>query len=175
MSSNHTPLTTFDEMPEWAGPPFPDEGHETPSPSATQRLWMTIKSAPWHKWMMMAGVTYTVIWSILLYFGWKGSPNWITWMDLATGAVLIHLVYLLHRETDFSHLSLLLRILQMISLFYATAWTVIIMFMFGVEILLPLDFISLYVTISLMRQLARSLGISPHLHQNRSKEKQSLT
>jgi len=31
------------------------------------------------------------------------------------------------------------------------------MFVFGVEILLPLDFISLYVTVSLMRQLWRSL------------------
>ena len=175
MSSHHTQRTTFDEMPEWGKPPSPDGDHEAPPPSGTRRLWMTIKSAPWHKWTMMAGVTYTVIWSILLYFGWKGSPNWITWMDLATGAVLMHLVYLLHRETDLSHLSLFLRILQMISLFYATAWTVIIMFMFGVEILLPLDFISLYVTISLLRQLARSSGISLRPHHNRPIEKQSLT
>lgn len=175
MSSQHTQHPTLDEIPEWAKPPFPDEDHGAPPPSATRRLWMRIKSAPWHKWTMTGGVTYTVVWSILLYFGWKGSPAWITWMDLTTGAILMHLVYLLHRETDLGHLSPFLRILQLISLFYATAWTAIIMFIFGVEILLPLDFISLYVTISLMRQLARSLGISPRLHQKRSVEKPSLT
>jgi len=105
---------------------------------------------------MVGGVIYTVIWSVLLYFGWKGSPQFITWADLVTGVILLHLAYQLYKAIDISQNRKVVRLIQLASLLYATTWTLIVMFVFGVEILLPLDFVSLYVTISLMRQLWRS-------------------
>ncbi len=114
-------------------------------------------SATFHRYAMVGGVGYTVLWSILLYFGWKGSPDFITWMDLITGIFLTQLAYQLHQGADIARKGKLLRVIYFASLLYATAWTLIVMFVFGSEILLPLDFISLFVTISLMRQLWRSL------------------
>ena len=120
-------------------------------------VWKKPVSAFLLRCIMVGGVLYTVLWSLLLYFGWKGSPDFITWLDLITGIFLTQLAFFLYRGSDITRKSKLLRLIYLASLFYATTWTVIVMFVFGVEILLPLDFISLYVTVSLMRQLWRSL------------------
>ncbi|KXJ40024.1 MAG: hypothetical protein AXA67_13375 [Methylothermaceae bacteria B42] len=107
---------------------------------------------------MAGGVAYTVIWSVLLYFGWTDSPTIILWCDVITGIILLHLAYdIYHRGDRFTETRLLVRLIRLISLLYASAWTVIIMFTFGSELLLPFDLISLYITLSLSYALWKSL------------------
>ncbi len=80
----------------------------------------------------------------------------ILWLAYDQRFFLVHLAYQLYRGIDITRNGKPLRLFQLASLLYATAWTLIVMLVFGAEVLLPLDFLSLYVTISLMHQLWRS-------------------
>ncbi len=156
---------TYEDVAEYTGDndllTVPGGKPEPAQPSGLGRFhglgWKPRNPRRLSKYLMVGGVAYTVLWSILLYFGWKGSPDFITWLDLITGVFLLHLACQLYRATDITRNGKLLRWLQLASLLYATAWTLIVMLVFGVEILLPLDFVSLFATISLMRRLWRSL------------------
>ncbi len=112
----------------------------------------------WYRLIMAGGVVYTVVWSVLLYFGWTDSPTIILWCDVVTGIILLHLAYDIYLRGDrFTETRLSIRLIRLISLLYASAWTVIIMVTFGTELLLPFDLVSLYITLALTHALWKSL------------------
>ncbi len=105
------------------------------------------------------GLVYHVLWSVAIYFGWEDSPQIITWLDLVSGAVLLYLAYGIHTgKYPLLPGNLPLKLLELASLAYASAWTVVIMGFMEVELadlLLPLDFISLLVTTTLFLKILK--------------------
>lgn len=113
--------------------------------------------------LMVFGILYSVVWTIIVYFIWEDSPKIFTVLDGLTDIVLVHMVFVLIKRGHFRISRIMaLRHAQFFSLIYASVWTVVIMLSLELdmgEMLLPLDFISLYATVTLSLLLWKNLGV----------------
>jgi len=100
------------------------------------------------KQLIVFGLLYGVLWSVILFFTWPEGPQFITWLDLASGVILMFLAHQVFTgQHSYINNSILMQFLELASLVYAILWTFIIMIFIEVdigELLLPLDVISLY-------------------------------
>ena len=112
---------------------------------------------------MIFGLIYSVLWTVAVYYICDDSPVIFTVLDVLTDLVLLYIAYDIYKQKRFKlRESLALRLAQLFSLAYATVWTLVIMSSLEIdidELLLPLDLISLYVTISLSVAIVKTL---PH-------------
>lgn len=117
-----------------------------------------------NNFLLVFGILYSVVWTFIVYFIWEDSPKIFTVLDALTDIVLVHMVFVILKRGRFRISRIMaLRQAQLFSLIYATIWTVAIMLTLELDIgemLLPLDFISLYATITLSWLLLKNLGIS---------------
>ena len=108
---------------------------------------------------MIAGLTYPVVWMMMLYVAWLGEPHIVTELDFISSLVILMTVIALYKNREIIAHNFVIRLLQMRSLIYATIWTVIIMVLYETSIagiLLPIDLISLYATITLSIKIWRA-------------------
>ena len=100
------------------------------------------------KQLIVSGLLYGVLWSVILFFTWPEAPQFITWLDLISGIILIFLAQQVFTgQHGYINNSILMQSLELASLVYAIIWTFIIMIFIEIdigELLLPLDAISLY-------------------------------
>lgn len=102
--------------------------------------------------LMISGLLYPVVWMALLYFAWVTEPLIISELDLVTSFIILVTAFGLYKNREVISHNIVIRLLQVGSLIYATIWTVIIMFIYESAIagaLLPIDLISLYATTTL--------------------------
>lgn len=115
------------------------------------------KLVRYRKKLVAFGLLYGVMWSVVLFFTWPEAPQFITWLDLGSGLILIFLAHqVLKGSHSYINNSILMQSLELASLVYAIIWTFIIMIFIEIdigELLLPLDAISLYALALLLMKI----------------------
>jgi len=112
------------------------------------------------KFIMIFGLEYSVLWSVIIYFIWENSPFVFTVLDTIAGIVIIHLGYKIYKNAsepvsyNLAYVALILA-----SLIYNSIWTIVIIFSVEIDLAglsLPLDLISLYATITMTYKIWNS-------------------
>jgi hypothetical protein len=105
------------------------------------------------KFIMIFGLEYSVLWSVIIYFLWDEGPFVYTVLDAIAGIVIIYIGYKIYKDkpvtkgNDYLYTALVL-----VSLIYNSIWTLVIMLFLEIDLAglgLPLDLISLYATCTL--------------------------
>ncbi|HFD10844.1 MAG TPA: hypothetical protein ENJ32_00005 [Crenotrichaceae bacterium] len=111
----------------------------------------------YRKHLIVVGLLYGVVWSIILFFTWPDAPEYLAWFDLVSGVILIYLAYQVAKEQyHFINSNMFFLILELASLVYAIIWTFVIMIVFELdigELQLPFDAISLYALILMLNKV----------------------
>jgi hypothetical protein len=103
------------------------------------------------KYIMIFGLQYSVLWSLIIYFIWDTGPEIFTVLDLIAGIVIIHISYRIYKDKSVVE-SYLYTALALACLIYNSVWTIAIMLFLEIDLAglgLPLDIISLYATCGL--------------------------
>jgi len=103
------------------------------------------------KFIMIFGLQYSVLWSVIIYFIWDAGPVIFTVLDSIAGFVIIHISYRIYKDAPVAK-SFLYTALILASLVYNSLWTLAIMLFLEIDLAglgLPLDIISLYATVGL--------------------------
>ncbi len=109
------------------------------------------------KFIMIFGLEYSVLWSIIIYYIWDTGPFIFTILDAIAGIVIIHIGYKVYKDkpvttgSDYLYTALVLA-----SLVYNSVWTLVIMFFLEIDVAglgVPLDLISLYATCMMTYQV----------------------
>ncbi len=103
------------------------------------------------KYIMIFGLQYSVLWSLIIYFIWDTGPEIFTVLDLIAGIVIIHISYIIYKDKPVVE-SYLYTALTLACLIYNSVWTIAIMLFLEIDLAglgLPLDIISLYATCGL--------------------------
>ncbi len=122
--------------------------------------YIKAKAHQYRKHLIISGLLYGVVWSIILFFTWHEGPELFTWLDLISGIILVFIAYKISKDSyHFINGNILLRILELACLVYAIIWTFIIILIFELdigELLLPIDAISLYALILILMKIWKS-------------------
>ncbi len=100
------------------------------------------------KFIMIFGLQYSVLWSLIIYLIWDAGPEIFTVLDLIAGIVIIHISYIIYKDKPVVE-SYLYTALTLACLIYNSVWTIAIMLFLEIDLAglgLPLDIISLYAT-----------------------------
>ncbi len=103
------------------------------------------------KIIMLFGLQYSVLWSLIIYFIWDAGPEIFTVLDLIAGIVILHISYRIYNDNPVVE-SYLYSALVLVCLIYNSVWTVVIMLFLEIDLAglgLPLDIVSLYATCGL--------------------------
>jgi len=109
------------------------------------------------KFIMIFGLEYSVLWSVIIYYIWDTGPFIFTILDAIAGVVIIHIGYKVYKDkpvtkgSDYLYTALVLA-----SLVYNTVWTLVIMLFLEIDVAgvgVPLDLISLYATCTMTYQV----------------------
>jgi hypothetical protein len=103
------------------------------------------------KIIMIFGLQYSVLWSIIIFFIWDTGSVIFTELDLIAGVVIIHISYRIYKNKPVTK-SFLYTALILASLIYNSLWTLVIMIFLEIDLAglgLPLDMLSLYATCGL--------------------------
>jgi len=103
------------------------------------------------KIIMIFGLQYSILWSLIIYFIWDTGPEIFTVLDLIAGIVLMHISYRIYKDDSVTK-SFLYSALILACLIYNSVWTLAIMLFLEIDLAgfgLPLDIISLYATCGL--------------------------
>ncbi len=105
------------------------------------------------KTIMIFGLEYSVLWSVIIYFLWDDGPLIFTILDAVAGIVILKAGYDIYQDKPVvvaGHS--IYRYWLWLSLIYNSVWTLVIMLFLGIDLNgfgEPLDLLSLYTTGSL--------------------------
>jgi len=112
------------------------------------------------KFIMIFGLEYSVLWSVIIYFLWVDGPVIFTILDSIAGIVILFLGYEVYKDKPvlftYDHIYVALVLL---SLIYNSVWTLVIMLFLEIDLAglgLPMDLISLYATLTMTYQVWRA-------------------
>ncbi len=113
-----------------------------------------------NKFILIFGMEYSVLWSLIIYLIWEDGPFIFTVLDAIAGVVIIHLGYNLYKNSpELVSYNLIYVALVLASLVYNSIWTVVIMLFLEIDLAglgLPLDLISLYATLTMTYKIWES-------------------